>query len=164
MGRHFVMMGHGKMGHHKKSWIMKFMVHAKMLQAKLGLTQDQINKMKALRTKYKDQMRAFRLNKKRAKAQVMVELLKDKPDAAKLKALYKPVLEAKAAKMHAKLDMKITFIQIFTAEQWRKIISSPWFGKGQWGRKGMSRHKDRGWGRGWGRKWKGRPGGRGPEK
>lgn len=170
----FGKMGHGKMGHHKKGWIFKFMVHSKMLKKKLGLTPDQIAKLKALGKKHKEQMRAFRLKKRRAKTKAMVELLKDKPDVAKLKALFKPVLEAKAAKMHAKLDMKISFIQIFTTEQWRKIISSRWFGRGRkgmgrhgrWGKMGMGRHGR--WGRKgmghrgrWGRKWRGHHKGKG---
>jgi Spy/CpxP family protein refolding chaperone len=160
MKGHFGMMGHGrrgfkghgkmgfgKMGRHKKGMMFKFLIHSKMLKAKLGLTADQINKLKALHKKHKESMRAYRLKKRRAKAKVMVELLKDKPDVAKLRQLHKPVLEAKTAKMQAKLDMKISFIQIFTPDQWRKIISSRWFRMGHHGgrgRKGMGHHG--GWG------------------
>lgn len=113
-----------------------------MLKAFLGLTPEQIKQMKALKKQLWQKTTELRLRKKRAKVE-MVELLKDKPDPVRLKQIYKIMLDAKVAKL--RFDMQTQIIGILTAEQWRKLISSRWFGKSGWGRRGQSRPKARSW-------------------
>ncbi len=153
----------GRRGHHRghgpgKAWAWKKMRMAKhrgsfgaprmlcprKLQHKakwLGLTNDQLTKLKTLAAGKHTAATAMRPKLHAAFKALRDEWQKDKPDAAKLQQLAQAFLALKQKKMQGKLDLLIKVQAVTTPAQWKQIAAGKMRHMGAFGKRGFKHRR-----------------------
>jgi hypothetical protein len=138
----------------------------------LGLSEAQAKQVKAVRDKQQADMGKLRLQKRRLKAEMRVEWLKDSPDQGKLRSLGGQLSKLEAERDKLRMETRLKISSLLTPEQRAKAKtlgigpgSGPGGGKGWRGGGGRGGGQGKGWrggggrGGGQGKGWRG--GGRG---
>jgi len=110
---------HKQMRKHKKNWKGKKEKLSKMKE-KLGLSDDQVSKIKSIRESSKDRMKTLRGHKKSAKKQFKEAMKGSTKSPAELRSLFNIVQNKKSEIANARFEKKLAVRAILTPEQLAK--------------------------------------------